>query len=399
MLVLVGAAAVAFSPAREFANKIADVQASAGRLSSPVFPGEALGIWPAGDFRVVRGEVPGSLLAVAIGAVAVAYGMWFCFRRRQFALLAMLVTGGIVYIGTRLFAQIHVQAKALMVIAPLVLLVALAALLEPSPPAARSWLPLRIRRPRPGGSPAVHASLPCATAPIGFDNRQTALERLAEEADGHTARLPRRRPLLRLLPARHPDARAGRLRAPGDQGTAREDLAAGARGGLRHARGGPARQVPVRDHDGRGLCLDAARRTSSGSTRYGDYVLWKRSGETPRSRVLEGRGQGRQDPRLRPGGVSDLRRPAEGSLGHGGRAPAAGGGRRTRHWNTPLPPQAHRGRPGPRLGGARDRDEQAVAAARGSTTSRFSTTRRSRSTSSTTAMWSRRCRRRSTACT
>ena len=73
LVVLVAvAAAVAFSPAREFANKIADVQASAGRLSSPIFPGEALGIWPEGDFRIVRGDVSGSLLAVALGALAVA---------------------------------------------------------------------------------------------------------------------------------------------------------------------------------------------------------------------------------------------------------------------------------------------------------------------------------------
>ena len=69
-LILIGVAVVAFAPAREFASKIADVQDSAGRLSSPVFGGEALGIWPAGDFRIVRGEVSGSLLAVALGALA-----------------------------------------------------------------------------------------------------------------------------------------------------------------------------------------------------------------------------------------------------------------------------------------------------------------------------------------
>ena len=396
VLVLVGAAAVAFSPAREFANKIADVQESAGRLSSPVFPGEALGIWPAGDFRLVRGEVPGSLLAVAIGAVAVAYGMWFCFRRRQFALLSMLVTGGIVYIGTRLFAQIHVQAKALMVIAPLVLLVALAALLERAP-GSRSWL-------RYGFGALVLVAALLSTllalraAPIGFDDRQTRARAARRGGRRAHARLPRRRPLLRLLPARHPDARAGRIRAPGDQGTAREDVAAGARGGLRHARGGPARQVPVRDHDRRGVCLDAARELRAGrlARRLRALEAQRRDAAQPRA---EGRGQGRQDLRLRPGGVSDLRRPAEGSLGHGGRAPPAGGGV-VRQLGHAAAAEAHRGRAGPRLGGARDRDEQAVAARNGAaTTSRFSTTRRCRSTSSTTAMWSRRCRRRSTACT
>ena len=130
VLILIAIAAVAFTPSREFASKIADVQASAGRLSSPVFPGEALGIWPAGDFRIVRGEVSGSLIAVAIGALAIAYGTWTLIRTRQSALLAMLITGGIVYLGTRAFAEIHVQAKALAVIAPLVLLLSLRALLN-----------------------------------------------------------------------------------------------------------------------------------------------------------------------------------------------------------------------------------------------------------------------------
>ena len=63
---LVALALIAIGPARDFIDKIDEVQGSSGRLSSPVFPGEALGIWPEGDFRVVRGEVDGSLLATAV---------------------------------------------------------------------------------------------------------------------------------------------------------------------------------------------------------------------------------------------------------------------------------------------------------------------------------------------
>ena len=40
-------AVLAVGPAASFIEKINDVQESAGRLSSPVFPGEAFGIWPA----------------------------------------------------------------------------------------------------------------------------------------------------------------------------------------------------------------------------------------------------------------------------------------------------------------------------------------------------------------
>src|SRR4029079_7436054 len=83
LLILIAVAAVAYSPVREFASKIADVQSSAGRLSSPVFGGEAFGIWPAGDFRVVRGEVAGSLFAVAVAGLALLYGIFALIRRRR----------------------------------------------------------------------------------------------------------------------------------------------------------------------------------------------------------------------------------------------------------------------------------------------------------------------------
>ena len=131
-LVLIAIAVLAFGPATNFVNKINDVQESTGRLSSPVFPGEALGIWPQGDYRIVRGEVSGSLIATALGAIAVLFGVVALVRRRQWALLATLLAGGIVYLGARRFAQIHVEAKALMVIAPLVLFVSLRALLAPT---------------------------------------------------------------------------------------------------------------------------------------------------------------------------------------------------------------------------------------------------------------------------
>ena len=41
----------------DFVSKIGNVQGSAGRLSSPVWPGEALGVWPEGDFPL-HGHTP-----------------------------------------------------------------------------------------------------------------------------------------------------------------------------------------------------------------------------------------------------------------------------------------------------------------------------------------------------
>jgi hypothetical protein len=292
VVVLIGAAVAAYSPAREFASKIADVQASAGRLSSPVFPGEALGIWPAGDFRIVRGEVPGSLLALAIGGVAVAFGAWVLLRRRQFALLSMLVTGGIVYVGTRLFAEIHVQAKALMVIAPLVLLIGLAALLAP-----RAENEQRATSNARWGfgvvvlvAAALSTLLALRDAPIGFDDRQQALEQLAEEADGHTlaflgvdrfAGYYLRDTLMRAPAGYVPQEIKARPEKTWQQGLAVDfdTLAPGQLDKFQYV-----------------ITTDASFASTPPSNfervdSLGDYVLWTRTGETPRSRVLKAEGK------------------------------------------------------------------------------------------------------------
>src|SRR6478752_8084381 len=122
------------------------VQASAGRLTSPVFPGEALGIWPEGDFRIVRGDVAGAYPAVALGLLAAAIAAFAAFRRRDWGLVAMGASTVIVYIGARLFASIYVEAKALAVMAPLVAMAILVALFSPN------WVPDGVRAPLAGRS-------------------------------------------------------------------------------------------------------------------------------------------------------------------------------------------------------------------------------------------------------
>ncbi len=281
VVVLVGAAAIAFSPAREFASKIADVQESQGRLSSPIFPGEALGIWPAGDYRIVRGEVSGSLLAVALGAIAAGYGIWALIRARQFALLSMLVAGATVYAGTRVFAEIHVQAKALMVIAPLVLLVGLRALFA---------LPSNKLRLGLGALVAVAAFgsslIALRDTPVGFDERQLALEELAEQADG--------KPLVFLGVDRFAGyyLRDALTRAPAgyvpEEVQAREEKRwqQGLAADFDTLAGG---QLDRFDY----AITTAAAFASTPPPNFeridalGDYLLWKRRGETPRSRILE----------------------------------------------------------------------------------------------------------------
>ena len=288
-LVVVALAVIAVGPASAFIEKIDDVQASAGRLGSPVFPGEALGIWPEGDFRIVRGEVGGALVATALGALAAAYGLWVLARRRQLALLATLIAGALVYAGARLFAEIHVEAKALAVIAPLVLLDRPAGAPRPdrraasgerrAPPATPSaWL----CSPAPPSQPCSR----CAAAPVGFDDRAAGLERLGERAEGESVAFLgvdrfagyRLRGTLARAPAGYvPEEIESRPEKRWQQGDAADfdTLDSGKLDKFSYAITTTAAYA------------SAPPRNFEPVLESGDYTLWRRSGETPRSRVLE----------------------------------------------------------------------------------------------------------------
>jgi hypothetical protein len=191
IVAIVLAAVVAFSAAElsGFVGKVGEVQASVGRLSSPVFPGEALGVWPEGDFRIVRGEVSGAYPAVALGLLAAAIGAYAALRRRDWGLIAMGVSAVIVYAGARLFASIYVEAKALAVMSPLVVLVALRAFLA-APRSSGQRMPNVLTRARHVlGAVAVAAFaastfLALRAAPVGFDQRGRELESLAGLVQG-----------------------------------------------------------------------------------------------------------------------------------------------------------------------------------------------------------------------
>jgi len=182
---LVALAAVAIGPASGFIDRIDNVQDSIGRLTSPVFPGEALGIWPEGDYRIVRGEVSGSLLATAFAGLCALGGTIALICRKEWGILAALVAGAFVYALTRPFAQIHVEAKALAVLAPMVMLVSVRWLVAPG--SDRKAL----ARQAVG---AVFCALAIAStfvalraAPVGFDDRGSVdLNALADRIDGES---------------------------------------------------------------------------------------------------------------------------------------------------------------------------------------------------------------------
>jgi len=199
-VILVAVAAFSASQLSGFVDKVGMVQASAGRLTSPVFPGEALGIWPEGDFRIVRGEVDGAYIAVAIALIAAAIGAVAAVRRRDWGLLAVAASTVIVYVVARLWASIYVEAKALAVMSPLLVMAMLLGLLAPS------WTPDDDPRDRRGAEPsgrwrfvrgrnvtvaryvfggivaaciAASAFLALRAAPVGFNQRGVELEGLS----------------------------------------------------------------------------------------------------------------------------------------------------------------------------------------------------------------------------
>ena len=274
--------ALAVAPGARVRRKIADVQESAGRLSSPVFPGEALGIWPAGDFRIVRGEVTGSLFAVALGALGVAYGAWICLSAAaSSALLAMLVAGGVVYVGARAVRRDPRRGEGARGDRPAGDLVALRALLDRRPRATTD--PATRSAPSSLARAAGSTLLALRAAPVGFDERQLGLERLAEprpRATRSPSSASTASPATTCAapsPAR-PPATSRRRSTP-----ARRRLAAGPGGGLRHARLRPARQV-------RYAITTAAAYQSTPPPNFepvasdGDYVLWRAPGRDPAQR-------------------------------------------------------------------------------------------------------------------
>jgi hypothetical protein len=125
----------AFDPSR--AN-----EGGLGNLHGYLSPLEALGIWPTSEFRLSAGA--GSLPAaafylgalVAAAALVVALPRWI--RRFGWAVPAALGTALVIYAGARAFGTVYTSGKALAITAPLVMLVALGGLLEPT----RRRLPL-----------------------------------------------------------------------------------------------------------------------------------------------------------------------------------------------------------------------------------------------------------------
>ena len=121
---------VGFSPASSAAIPTSDL----GNLIHPLSVYESLGIWWSPDFRLdpVNGFHAGQLAAVAVAALA--FGLLWALRRRQYLLPAALATSLIIWWRANATQSPYVAAKALVIVAPLVMALTLRALFTVRPP-------------------------------------------------------------------------------------------------------------------------------------------------------------------------------------------------------------------------------------------------------------------------
>jgi hypothetical protein len=122
---------VDFTGFRAFGD--ATISSGLGNLRHQLSPLEALGIWPASDFRLsasaASAPAPAFYLGALVAAVALAAGLPRWIRRHGEALPAALAAGIVIYLGALVFGTVYTSAKALAIAAPLITLISLGGLL------------------------------------------------------------------------------------------------------------------------------------------------------------------------------------------------------------------------------------------------------------------------------
>ncbi|MGH2987622.1 MAG: hypothetical protein ACRDLO_13175, partial [Solirubrobacterales bacterium] len=147
-----------------------------GNLFDRLSPLEALGIWPSGDFRVEPGDGAVPALAFylggAFGAAALGFGVAWWWRRGERAVPAALAAAGLLWLYSLVAGTPYQEAKALVLAAPLVALVAIRALLAGAPSLVAAAFLLAA-----GGS----SVLALVNGPVGPSDYSPALAELREE--------------------------------------------------------------------------------------------------------------------------------------------------------------------------------------------------------------------------
>lgn len=142
-LVLVGGLAVAaaalFGTERYgFSSGFSNVAGS--NTYGPVSPLESLGVWPEPNYRLdSSGWPPGTIVFGLLGITALLLSIYRLARQRLYLLPLALIAGALVYLASLPVSGDYSRAKALMIVAPLVMMVVAPALLAgPGPELGRA---------------------------------------------------------------------------------------------------------------------------------------------------------------------------------------------------------------------------------------------------------------------
>ena len=157
-----------------------------GNLFGEIWPLEALGVWPTGDFRVEPGDgaVPAVVFyaGAALAALALLFALRRWWRRGETAVPAALVAAIAIYVVARAVGTPYTDAKAVMMIAPLGMLIAVRELATPDVLTAHARSPRARAGAALAGAFLVAAGgsslVALGNAPVGPDTYSPGLARI-----------------------------------------------------------------------------------------------------------------------------------------------------------------------------------------------------------------------------
>jgi hypothetical protein len=154
-----------------------------GNLPGQLSPLEALGIWPASDFRIsaAASSAPAVIFyaggLVALVALALAAPRWL--RRYGWGIPAALLSAAVLYLLARVLGTVYTSAKALALAAPLIVLVILGGLL------GSDRRPLRLLAVAFGLAAAASSFLILRQAPVAPSDHMAELAQIRPLVAGH----------------------------------------------------------------------------------------------------------------------------------------------------------------------------------------------------------------------